>query len=149
MGIDIIRPFCVGLQLKVSDTNGAITPFSPQLQYKNEKYKNAAIRVGACPLFKKLRKKPIMVQILCSCDLHALLQNSYRLFGRARVFSVLKAMHQHGGLLRVVWGVFGQCVGGVSGCVLVVGWRLPCCWSTTAVFPCPRRPSLHGGSSAM
>jgi hypothetical protein len=34
-----------------------MAPLSTQTQHENEKYKNAAKRVGECPLLRKLRKK--------------------------------------------------------------------------------------------
>ena len=46
MGIDSIKPCCAGLRLNVSEINGAIAPFRTQIQRENEKYKNAAKRVG-------------------------------------------------------------------------------------------------------
>ena len=58
MGIESIKPFCAGLKLNVSEMKGAIAPFKTQMQHENEKYKNAANRVGECPLFKKLPKNP-------------------------------------------------------------------------------------------
>ena len=49
IGTDSIRPFCAGLRPKVSEIKGAMAPLSTQMQQENEKYKNAANRVGECP----------------------------------------------------------------------------------------------------
>ena len=49
MGTDSISPFSAGLRLKVSEMKGAMAPLSTQMQQENEKYRNAAKRVGECP----------------------------------------------------------------------------------------------------
>ena len=57
IGMDSIRPFWAGLRLKVSEMKGAMAPLSTQMQQENEKYKNAANRVGECPDLRNVLKK--------------------------------------------------------------------------------------------
>ena len=56
MGTDSIRPFCAGVRWKVSLMNGAIAPFSTQMQHENAKYRKAANSVGAWPVRRKFLK---------------------------------------------------------------------------------------------
>jgi hypothetical protein len=43
--------------------NGAMAPFRTQMQQEKQKYRNAANKVGACPVFRKLLK-PDKVMVL-------------------------------------------------------------------------------------